>query len=66
MSWRIIILVFLVHAFNVKPIWCIVNCMIISNVHNRTPKSGILFLDKCIEDMFNRHDFMMNWVKVMF
>ena len=42
--------VFSVHVFNVKSILCIVNYMIIrrstmltSNIHNRTPKSGILF-----------------------
>ena len=40
--------------------------MIISNIHNRMPKSGILFTDICIGDIFNRHNFMKQWVKVMF
>ena len=29
-------------------------------------KSGSLFTDICIGDIFNRHDFMKHWVKVMF
>ena len=40
--------------------------MIISNIYNRTPKSGILFTDICIGDFFNRHDFMKHWLEVMF
>ena len=42
----------------VKSILCIVNYMITSNIHNRTPKSGILFTDICIGDFCNKHDFM--------
>ena len=61
MCWRIIIPVFLIHAFNVKSIFCIVNYMIINNIHNRTAKSGILFTEICIRDFFNRHDFMKYW-----
>ena len=56
---RNIIPVFLVHVFNVKSIICIVNYMIIrrmtmliSDIHNRTPKSGILLTDICIGDFF--------------
>ena len=66
MYWRNILSVFLVHAFNVKFILCIVNHMIISNIHNRTPKSNILFTDMCIGDFFNRLDFMKHWVEFMF
>ena len=66
MYWRNIIPVFLVHAINVKPIFCIVNYMIISNIHNRTPKLGILFTYICIGDFYNRHNFMKHWVEVMF
>ena len=40
--------------------------MLISNIHNRTPKSSLLFTDICIGDFFNRDDFMKHWVKVMF
>ena len=40
--------------------------MIISNIHNRTPKSGILFTDMCIGDFFNRHDFMIINLKSCF
>ena len=29
-----------------------------SNIHNRTLKSGILFKDICIGDFFDRIDFM--------
>ena len=36
--------------------------MIISNIHNRTPKSRILFTDICIGDFFNRHDFMKHYL----
>ena len=64
--WRIIISVFLVHAFAVKSILCIVNHMIISNIHNITPKSGILFTYICIADIFNSNDFMKHWLEVMF
>ena len=66
MCWRNIITVFLVHAFNVKAILFIVNYMIISNIYNRMPKSDIIFIDTCIGDFFNRHDFIKHWVKVMF
>ena len=62
MYWRNIISV---HAFNVKSILCIVNYMIINNIHNRTPKSGILFTDLCKGDFFNTHNFMKLWIKVM-
>ena len=58
MYWRIIIPVFLV--------LCINNYMRINNMHNRTLKSGILFTDICIRDIFNRHDFTKYWVEVMF
>ena len=40
--------------------------MIINNIHNITLKSGILLTDIYIEDIFNRHDFMKYWVKVMY
>ena len=40
--------------------------LIISNIHNRTPKSSILFTDMSIGDLFSRHDFMKHWVEVMF
>ena len=56
MYWSNVIPVFLVHAFNVKSILCIVNYMIV--IHNRTHKSGILFTDKCIGNFFKKHDFM--------
>ena len=36
------------HAFNARSILCVVNYRVISNIHNRTPKSGILFTDMCI------------------
>ena len=70
MYWKNIIPVFLAHAFNVKLNLCIVNYMIISNIHNWTPKSGILFTDICIGDFFNGHNFMCplswrHWVEVM-
>ena len=58
--------VFLVHAFNVKSILCIVNYMLVCNIHNRTPKSGIIFTDVCVGDFFNRHNFMKHLVEVMF
>ena len=58
--------VFLVHEFNIKSIICIVNYMIISNNHNRTPKKDILFTDICIGDIFNRLDFMKHRVEVMY
>ena len=61
-----IIPVFLVYTFNVKSISCIVNYVILNNIHNRTPKIGILFTDVCIGDFFNRHDVMMDWVQVLF
>ena len=66
MYWRIIIPEFLVHAFNLKSILCFVNYMIIINIHNRMPKSGILFTVACIGDFFNRHNFMKHWVKVIY
>ena len=66
MYWKNIIPVFLVHAFNAKRILFIVNYIIISNIHNITPKSGILFTDICIRDFFNKHDFMKDWVEVIF
>ena len=64
MYWRNIIPVFLVHAFNVKSVSCIVNYLMISNIHNRTLKSDILFTYLCIRDFFNRHDLMKHWVQV--
>ena len=57
--------VFLVHAFNVKSVLCIVNCML-SNIYNRTPKSGMLFTNISIGDFFNRIHFLKHWVEVMF
>ena len=66
MYWRIINPVFLVHAFNVKSILCIVDYMIISNIHNRTPKSNFIFTAIYIWDFFNRHEFMKHCVKFMF
>ena len=66
MCWRIIIPVFLVQAFNVKSILCIINYRIISNIHNKTPTNAILFTDICIGDIFNRHDVMKHRVKDMF
>ena len=66
MYWRNVLPVFLVHAFNVELILLIVNYMIINHIHNRTPKSSILFTDIFTGDFFNRHDFMKHWVKVMF
>ena len=59
MYWKNIIPVFLVHEFNVKSIFCIVNYMIISY------ESGILYTDICMGDFFNKHDFMKHWVEVM-
>ena len=32
--------------------------MLISNIHNRTPKSGILFTDICVGDLININDFI--------
>ena len=67
MCWRSIKLIFLVHTFNVKKISCLVNYMIIiSNIHNRMPKSGILFTDISIGDFFNGIDFMKHWVEAVF
>ena len=66
MYWCNIIPVFLVHAFNVESILCIVNYMIKSNVHNRMPKTGILFTDICLGDFFKRHDLMKHWVEFTF
>ena len=43
--WRNVIPVYLFHALNLKPNLCIVNCLIISYIYNRKPKSGILFTD---------------------
>ena len=40
--------------------------MIICNIHNRTTKSGILFTDIYLGDIFKTHDFMMHCVEVMF
>ena len=40
--------------------------MLQCNIYNRTPKSGTLFTDICIWDIFSRHDFMKHWVEVMF
>ena len=63
---NLIIPVFSVHTLKAKSILCFVNYMIISNIYKRTLKSGILFTDTCIGDIFNRHDFMKQWVIVMF
>ena len=43
-----------------------VNYMVISSIHNRTPKSSILYRDLSIGDFFNGHDFMKHWVGVMY
>ena len=40
--------------------------VLVSNIHKRTPNSGILYKNICIGDFFNRHDFMKHWVEVMF
>ena len=66
MFWRNVKPVFLVYTFIVKLISCFVNYTVISNIHNRTPKSGILFTDICIGDFFNIQDFMKHWVEVIF
>ena len=51
MWWRNILPAYLVHALNVKYILCNINYMIINNIPNRTPKSGILFTGICIGDI---------------
>ena len=38
--------------------------MAISNIHNRMPKTGILFTDICLGDFFTRHDFVCQAVHV--
>ena len=48
--------VFLVHTFNVTSVSSFVKYMIISNIHNRTPKNGILFTDLWIKYFINWHD----------
>ena len=53
---------FLVHTFNVTLTLCSVKYMMISNIHNRTPKCGILFTDLCTKSFFNWHDFMKDLV----
>ena len=45
MYWRNILPVFLVYSFNLTSKLCFVKYMMLSNIHNRTPKSGILFAD---------------------
>ena len=40
--------------------------MIMSNIHNRTPKNGILFTDLCTKHFCNRHDFMNHSVEICF
>ena len=37
-----------------------------SNIHNRTLKSGILFKDNCIGDFFDRIDFINCRVEAVF
>ena len=65
LSWvKDIIPVFLVHTFNVTSTLCFVKYVMISNIHNRTPKSCILFTDFCIKYLFNWHDFMNHSVVV--
>ena len=39
--------------------------MVISNIHNRMPKSGILYTNMCTGDYFTKHDFMKHWVEIM-
>ena len=64
MYWRTIIPVFLVHTVNVKSILFSVNYMTMSNNHNRTPKSGILFTYSCIREQ-TRFCEALSWSHVL-
>ena len=48
----------LVFTFNAKSILSFINYMIISSIHNITPKSSILFTDLCTRDFCNWQDFI--------
>ena len=63
---RNIILVFLVHTFNLNSILCIVKYIIKSNIHNKKLKNGILFTDLCTKNFCNRHNYIKHSVEVCF